>query len=422
MNLSNKEKVRQLRISDYNYNLPDERIAKHPLAEREQCKLLYHHDGVNEERRFYEVPSLLPRETMLVVNNTRVINARLRFRKPNGGAVIEIFCLEPEAPRDYEQVFQTTERCAWICLVGNNKRWKDGDLRQHIIVDGCDVTLSASRLGRRGNAFVVEFSWDNPQVTFASLLTAVGEIPIPPYLNRQTEASDSVDYQTVYSHIDGSVAAPTAGLHFTDALLAECDRRGIMRRELTLHVGAGTFQPVKSENIGEHEMHYEFISVPRDLIAELVEHKRQGKPLVAVGTTSVRTLESLYYVGRILERDPDATDLTVLQWMPYEESQCDITTEKALLNIINYLERHGMNQLLGSTQLMIAPGFRYRLVDGMITNFHQPQSTLLLLVAAFVGDDKWRQMYDFALARDFRFLSYGDGSLLMRDLRAMDND
>ena len=407
-----KDKVRNLRISDYNYNLPDERIAKHPLARREQCKLLYHHDSVNEERHFYDVPSLLPPQAMLVVNNTRVINARLRFHKPNGGAAIEIFCLEPETPHDYEQVFQTTERCSWICLVGNNKRWKEGYLSQTVEVDGKVVTLRALRTDRRGNSFVAEFTWDNPDVTFATLLTATGEIHIPPYLNRGTEESDTVDYQTVYSHIDGSVAAPTAGLHFTPELLEECDRRGIIRRELTLHVGAGTFQPVKSESIGEHEMHYEFISVQRDLICGLLEHKRQGRPLVAVGTTSVRTLESLYYIGQTLEDNPAPAEITVLQWMPYE-TPCAISTEKALQNIVDYLDRNGMRQLLGSTQLMIAPGFRYRLVDGMITNFHQPQSTLLLLVAAFVGEDKWREMYDFALASDFRFLSYGDGSLLL---------
>ena len=347
---------------------------------------------------------------MLVYNNTRVINARLRFRKETG-SLIEIFCLEPEAPRDYQLIFQTTAHCAWNCLVGNSKRWKQGELLRTVEVDGQMITLRATRGEQRGNAWVINFDWDGG-VTFASVLDAVGVIPIPPYLNRDTEASDATDYQTVYSHIDGSVAAPTAGLHFTDELLDECDRRGIARRELTLHVGAGTFQPVKSEHIGEHDMHVEVFAVPRALLVELKEALR---PVVAVGTTSVRTLESLYYVGQILAENPDAVgdELTVRQWMPYT-TPCAISTAEALQHIIDYLDRIGAQTFLGATQLMIAPGFQYRIIRGMITNFHQPQSTLLLLVSAFVGQDQWRPMYDHALANGYRFLSYGDGSLLMR--------
>ena len=405
------EKVRSLRIADYNYQLPDERIAKHPLAEREQCKVLMFKDGDITQHRFHEVPGLLPQDAMLVYNNTRVINARLRFRKATG-STIEIFCLEPVSPRDYQLIFQTTSRCTWLCLVGNSKRWKSGDLQQQVVADGETITVSATRGERRGNAFEITFSWNgNGEVTCASLLEAMGEIPIPPYLNRNTEQSDLTDYQTVYSHIDGSVAAPTAGLHFTDEVLAECDRRGIARRELTLHVGAGTFQPVKSDNIGDHAMHTEFISVPRSLLAELATTQR---PVIAVGTTSVRTLESLYYVGQILDNNPDACEeeLRVTQWMPYS-TPCRITVQQALQNIVNYLDRHGASDYLGSTQLMIAPGFTYRIVKGMITNFHQPQSTLLLLVAAFVGNDNWRGIYDYALDHDFRFLSYGDACLFM---------
>ena len=405
------EKIRNICISDYDYPLPDDRIARHPLAQREQCKLLYWHQGNIEDHRFSDVPALLPPQCMLIYNNTRVINARLRFRKDTG-SLIEIFCLEPEAPRDYQLIFQTTRHCAWNCLVGNSKRWKQGTLRLTLNIEGQAVTLCATRGERRGNAWVIDFDWDGDDVTFASVLDAVGEIPIPPYLNRGTEASDATDYQTVYSHIDGSVAAPTAGLHFTDALLDECDQRGIARRELTLHVGAGTFQPVKSEHIGDHDMHCEVFVVPRSLLAELVEARR---PVVAVGTTSVRTLESLYYVGQILAERPDAQgdELTVRQWMPYT-SACRISTAQALQNIIDYLDRTGAQTFLGSTQLMIAPGFQYRIIQGMITNFHQPQSTLLLLVSAFVGQDKWRPMYDHALAGGYRFLSYGDGSLLLR--------
>lgn len=405
------DKVRNIRISDYNYPLPDHRIAKHPLAAREQCKLLcYKVGGEISEGHFYDVPAVLPEKAMLVYNNTRVINARLRFRKSTG-STIEIFCLEPVAPCDYQLIFQTTQSCTWLCLVGNSKRWKQGPLTQEIEVDGKTVTLEANRGERRGNSFEIEFSW-NGDVTFASILEAIGEIPIPPYLNRGTESTDSADYQTVYSHIDGSVAAPTAGLHFTDEVLAECDKRGITRRELTLHVGAGTFQPVKSENIGEHEMHHEFISVQRSLLVDLIN--AEG-PVVAVGTTSVRTLESLYYVGQVLETNPDADEemLTVKQWMPYT-TPCEISTKKALQNVVDYLDRHHAEAYMGSTQLMIAPGFQYRIISGMITNFHQPQSTLLLLVSAFVGADHWRAIYDYALDHDFRFLSYGDACFFQK--------
>lgn len=402
--------IRNLRISDYDYPLPDERIARHPLEQREQCKLLFWQQGHIEDHRFSDVPRLLPEGAMLIYNNTRVINARLRFSKVTGSQ-IEIFCLEPVAPRDYQLIFQTTHECTWLCLVGNSKRWKSGALAQEIVIGGETITINATRGERRGNAFEITFSWNGSDVTFATVLEALGEIPIPPYLNRDTEQSDLTDYQTVYSHIDGSVAAPTAGLHFTDEVLAECDRRGIGRRQLTLHVGAGTFQPVKSDNIGDHDMHTEFISVPRDLIAEL---STSSRPVIAVGTTSVRTLESLYYVGQILETNPCTTEeeLRVTQWMPYT-TPCEISPRQALQNIVNYLDRHGASDYLGSTQLMIAPGYSYRIVDGMITNFHQPQSTLLLLVAAFVGNDNWRRIYDYALDHDFRFLSYGDACLFL---------
>ena len=405
--------IRALRIADYDYDLPDERIAKHPLAQREQCKLLYYKGGDIQERKFWEVPSLLPERSTLIYNNTRVINARLRFRKETG-STIEIFCLEPVLPRDYEQIFQTTGHCVWQCLVGNSKRWKHGALTQTVTIEGLEVTLAATRGEQRGNAWEIAFDWDgsDKQITFADVLSAIGEIPIPPYLNRGTEESDSTDYQTVYSHIDGSVAAPTAGLHFTDEVLKECDHRGITRREITLHVGAGTFQPVKSEHIGDHPMHYEFINVPRGVIMDIFN---APGPVIAVGTTSVRTLESLYYIGQILAEHPDADEeaLTVTQWMPYT-TPCKIPTREALQNIVDYLDRHHADTYMGSTQLMIAPGFQYRIVNGMITNFHQPQSTLLLLVAAFVGNDQWRGMYDYAMDHGFRFLSYGDAQLLLR--------
>ncbi|MDE6370828.1 MAG: S-adenosylmethionine:tRNA ribosyltransferase-isomerase [Duncaniella sp.] len=409
--------ISQIRIEDYDYPLPDSRIASHPLAERDRCRLLvYTPGGSPATETFDRLPSLLPADSMLVYNNTRVINARLRFRKgaDAAGALIEIFCLEPCQPADYAQNFASTLSCSWHCLVGNSKRWKDGPLVQHIVVDGVPVTLTATRLSKDGADSVVRFDWDNPQVTFSSVISAVGEIPIPPYLNRSTQESDSHDYQTVYSRIDGSVAAPTAGLHFTPAVLAAIDSRGIPRRELTLHVGAGTFQPVKSDTIGEHQMHNEFIAVPRALIAELADG---GRRVIAVGTTSVRTLESLYHLGCMLRQGLEAD--TLPQWYPYDASHPRLSVGQSMQEILNHLDSKGLDTFVASTRLMIAPGYDYRIVSGMITNFHQPRSTLLLLVSAFLGDNAagkplWRDVYDYALAGDYRFLSYGDACLFLR--------
>lgn len=402
-----------IRIDDYDYPLPDERIARHPLAERDRCKLLVRDgEGNLSERIFSELPEILPADSMLVYNNTRVINARLRFRKGGAlgtGALIEIFCLEPASPRDYARNFEQTERCRWTCFVGNSKRWKQGALETALTVDGHPLTLKAERTGRDGNASEVEFSWNCPDVTFSQIISAVGEIPIPPYLNRSTEESDSTDYQTVYSHIDGSVAAPTAGLHFTDDVLERISKRGIPRRELTLHVGAGTFQPVKSDEIGGHDMHSEFIAVPLKLIKELAGTDRR---IVAVGTTSVRTLESLYHAGVMIGRGSWSGE--VPQWSPYADTGEEgwPSASEALSNIVRYLEERGEETFIASTRIIIAPGYVYRVVKGMVTNFHQPRSTLLLLVSAFTRGD-WRPMYDFALSRGFRFLSYGDASLLL---------
>lgn len=400
--------IKDIRIEEYNYPLPDERIAKHPLTQRDECKLLVRSaDGVISEHVFNQLPSLLPDDAMLIYNNTRVINARLRFRKSEGGALIEIFCLEPVEPSDYAVNFAKTDECSWLCFVGNSKRWKQGDLSVVITIDGIDVTLNATRINKEGNASVVRFSWDNNAFTFAQIIAAAGEIPIPPYLNRSTEDSDSKDYQTVYSHIDGSVAAPTAGLHFTPQVLEEVSKRGIPRRELTLHVGAGTFQPVKSDSIGEHEMHSEFIAVPKSLIEELAQTPRR---VFAVGTTSVRTLESLYHIGCLIAQNEWSGELP--QWYPYSDTHPRLSVADSLNAIIEYLNDSGSKTLIASTRVIIAPGYKYEIVKGIITNFHQPQSTLLLLVSAFVGGD-WRAMYDFALAHNFRFLSYGDASLLM---------
>lgn len=401
--------IENIKIEEYNYPLPDERIAKHPLEKRDSCKLLLRTpDGSLSTRVFSEIAELLPDNSMLVYNNTRVINARMRFRKGGVGATIEIFCLEPVAPVDYAVNFASTHSCSWRCFVGNSKRWKSGDLEMPLTVEGHDIILKARRTAREGNASIVEFEWDNDKVTFARIIEAAGEIPIPPYLNRNTESTDAADYQTVYSHIDGSVAAPTAGLHFTPEVLEAVDRRGIERRELTLHVGAGTFQPVKSDTIGEHTMHSEFIAVKRSLIAELAETERK---VIAVGTTSVRTLESLYHIGCLISQGK--WDGEVPQWYPYEENHPKLSRGEALRQVVDYLDAHHTDTLIASTRIIIAPGYDFKVVEGIITNFHQPQSTLLLLVSAFVGGE-WRPIYDYALAEGYRFLSYGDGSLLLR--------
>lgn len=401
--------TKEIRIEEFDYYLPDERIAKHPLENREGCKLLLHDsDGTITEHVFSELPGLLPCNSMLIYNNTRVINARLRFHKKANvgeGALIEIFCLEPSFPRDYEQNFASTDSCSWLCFVGNSKKWKEGELELQLNVEGQNILLKAKREEKIANASIIRFSWNN-KVTFAKIIEAAGEIPIPPYLNRNTEDSDSRDYQTVYSHIDGSVAAPTAGLHFTDSLLKKISDLGIPRRELTLHVGAGTFQPVKSENIGEHLMHSEFISVDKSLIQELAVTNRD---VVAVGTTSVRTLESLYHIGCLIYENKFNGE--VPQWYPYDDSHPNLSVSKSLSHVLAFLEENNLDKLIASTRIIIAPGYEYRIVKGMITNFHQPRSTLLLLVSAFV-EGNWKEMYNFALANNFRFLSYGDACLI----------
>lgn len=402
--------TKQIRISEYNYQLPDERIAKFPIAERDHSKLLVYEHGQISDDVFYHLPKYLPKNSLMVFNNTKVIQARLHFRKETG-ALIEIFLLEPIVPADYEQMFQTVGSCSWSCLVGNLKKWKEGELTRQIDVNGQSFTLRASRRGEHGTGHQIDFEWDAQTVSFSEILEAVGELPIPPYLNRKTQESDKTTYQTVYSKIKGSVAAPTAGLHFTEKVLHEIDACGIDREELTLHVGAGTFKPVKSECIEGHEMHSEYISVRRQTLEKLLQHEASA---IAVGTTSVRTLESLYYIGLKLESSPDLSEdeLHVSQWEPYEQKGASIPATQAIQNIVEYLDRHQRSVLNTSTQIIIAPGYEYKIVKVLITNFHQPQSTLLLLVSAFLKGD-WRRVYDYALSNDFRFLSYGDSSLLI---------
>lgn len=399
--------IQSIEIAGFDYPLPDEQIARHPLAERDKCRLLVRYaDGRLEDRRFDEVAGLLPENAMLIYNNTRVINARLRFRKESG-ALIEIFCLEPEEPRDYAQSFASTDGCSWTCFVGNSKRWKGGHLELKVRVGDREVRLRAERLSKSDNGSVVRFGWDDSMVTFSQIIESAGEIPIPPYLNRSTEDSDQTDYQTVFSRIEGSVAAPTAGLHFTPELLEAVDARGIKRMEVTLHVGAGTFQPVKSATIGEHPMHSEFIAVSRDVIAELAKCDR---PVVAVGTTSVRTLESLYHLGCMAHSGMELHE--VEQWYPYSENHPGLSAKEAMSALLSWLDRRGEMTLVASTRIIIAPGYEFKIIKGIITNFHQPQSTLLLLVSAFTGGD-WRHMYDHALGAGYRFLSYGDAQLLL---------
>ena len=400
---------RHIHISDYNYPLPDERIAKFPIAQRDHSKLLIYNKGEVSSDVFYNLPQYLPKGALMVFNNTKVIQARMHFRKETG-ALIEVFLLEPAEPSDYELMFQTTGHCAWYCLVGNLKKWKEGSLRREIEINGQTVVVNATRGELHGTSHRIDFSWGG-DVSFAEIIDAMGELPIPPYLNRETQESDKTTYQTVYSKIKGSVAAPTAGLHFTPEVLADLDAHGIQREELTLHVGAGTFKPVKSEEIEGHEMHTEYVSVRRDTIQKLIDHEGCA---IAVGTTSVRTLESLYYMGLKVMRDPSLNEdqLHVAQWEPYtgDSPSCDTVT--ALKTLLAWMDARSLTVLHSSTQIIIAPGYDYHIVKMLVTNFHQPQSTLLLLVSAFVKGD-WHKIYDYALSHDFRFLSYGDSSLLI---------
>lgn len=399
--------TKHIRISDYNYQLPDEKIAKFPVEQRDHSKLLIYNKGEISEDYFYNLCEYIPTGSLMVFNNTKVIQARIHFLKETG-ASIEVFLLEPASPCDYEQMFQTRGKCSWVCLVGNLKKWKGGLLYKTIVCNEQKVTVSSELKGANGVGYLVEFQWDS-NVTFADLIDSVGELPIPPYLNRETQDSDKRTYQTVYSKIKGSVAAPTAGLHFTKNVLDSLDAKGIEREELTLHVGAGTFKPVKSEEIEGHEMHTETFFVHRQTIDKLLAHNCEA---IAVGTTSVRTLESLYYLGVKLSKQPNLVDLHVNQWEPYENQGKSMSADSALKNILNYMKVRNLEAIHGSTQIIIAPGYDYKIVKKLITNFHQPQSTLLLLVSAFVKGN-WKCIYEYALSHDFRFLSYGDSSLLM---------
>lgn len=399
---------KNIQITDFDYPLPEERIAKFPLAQRDQSKLLYYHDGAISESQFFHIPELLPQNSLLVFNDTKVIHARLFFPKPTG-SIIEVFCLEPfEMP--VSQCFDQREHCSWKCFVGNNKKWKEPILSLEIMIDGVNVTLSVQRRAAIGNAWIIDFSWTG-EVSFAHIIDAAGVIPLPPYLNREAVSSDNERYQTVYARLQGSVAAPTAGLHFTPEVFDALTEKHIDTDFITLHVGAGTFKPVNTPTIGEHEMHVEKIEIARNNIKCILDH--MGQPIIPVGTTSVRTIESVYWFGVKLSRNPDLECMSVLQWDPYELAESAIPATDAYRNVLSWMDRQGIEYLEGDTQLMIAPGYRYHVISGLITNFHQPKSTLLLLVSALIGD-AWRDCYQYALDHGFRFLSYGDSCLFLR--------
>ena len=399
--------IPDIKIEDYTYVLPDERIAKYPLSERDSSKLLVYKDGACTETVFKNLPQQIPAGSMMVFNDTKVVPARLFFKRPTG-AHIEIFCLEPDTPSEYNTNFATTGNCRWKCVIGNSKRLKDNELL-HLDSDSGEfdgISPKARLISRDGQTGIVEFSWQGG-IPFSELLERCGRIPIPPYLNRATEAIDIERYQTLYAHIRGSVAAPTAGLHFTSEVLEAIAGRGVDIENVCLHVGAGTFLPVKSSTIASHPMHREPFSVSRNLLCRILS---ATGGITAVGTTSVRTLESLFYAGASCIEKGHPEDVT--QWAPYER-EWTYSTKEALEALVKYLDDNGLDKLQIGTRIIIVPGFDFRLVDRMVTNFHQPQSTLLLLISAFVGGD-WQTIYNYALGHGFRFLSYGDSSLLFR--------
>ena len=399
------ENIKHIRIEDFNYDLPDERIAKFPLTERDSSRLLLYQKGEMEHTSFTSVATYIPSNALMVFNNTKVIHARLFFRKETG-ALIEVFCLEPIVPSDYQLMFQATETCTWKCMVGNLKKWKNEVLTLVCLVKGREITLQATKETLITDKQCIRFSWNNPSITFGDILEDVGTLPIPPYLHRDSQASDELTYQTVYSKEQGSVAAPTAGLHFTNKVLSDLKDKGVATAEVTLHVGAGTFLPVKSSAIGEHKMHAEVVSMDIATI-ELIQQSL-GK-IIAVGTTSVRSLESLYYIG--VQLSQKKYHFAVSQWEAYEQID-GITPFQSLQEIIVHMRSNQVSILRFSTQILLAPGYQRKVVQALITNFHQPKSTLLLLIATFVGND-WKKMYEYAMNHEFRFLSYGDSSLLM---------
>ncbi|HNA15378.1 MAG TPA: S-adenosylmethionine:tRNA ribosyltransferase-isomerase [Ferruginibacter sp.] len=403
---------RNISIEEYAYELPDDRIALHPLAERDASKLLIYQDGVIREDIYRNIDQYVPANSLLIFNNTRVIRARIRFQKESGG-LIEIFCLEPYEPiSDFSTVMNRRSSVRWKCMIGGASKWKTGSLKKEL--NSKHATLEARLVEKLTDAYVVEFSWTPPTLSFAEILDASGDIPLPPYIKRKNDESDANRYQTIYARDEGSVAAPTAGLHFTQEIFDRLKEKGIQQAFLTLHVGAGTFKPVKATTMAGHDMHAEWIDVTNTFIQQLVD--QYSKPVVAVGTTSLRTLESLYWMGVKTALDPSLQQLALAQWEVYDPLLADsnISLEEALRALLNWLDRNKRDRLFTQSQILIAPGYRFRVANALVTNFHQPRSTLLLLVAAAVGykNSEWKKIYEYALSHHFRFLSYGDGSLL----------
>lgn len=405
--------VKSIQIKDYSYELPEEKIAKFPLEKRDESKLLHYHSGEISETIFKHIDELIPENTLVVFNNTKVIHARIMFQRETG-AQIEVFCIEPLHQSDYQLAFASKGRCEWKCLVGNAKRWKEDVLHKVVQTPIGEVHLRATKNGKVGELFCVEFNWDNEELFFAEVLHYAGILPLPPYLNRDTMQSDEERYQTIYAKQQGSVAAPTAGLHFTDEVFDRLAQKGVKLEEVTLHVGAGTFKPVKSTELVNHEMHEETIFVEKSTIENILQTIVNNQTIIAVGTTSTRTLESLYWWGVKLIKQGDKSTVFVGQWDAYELDATNITVEKALGAIVLNMQAKSETVLQGSTQIIIAPGYEFKVVNAIITNFHQPENTLILLIAAFVGTD-WRKIYEHALSNNYRFLSYGDGSLLWRN-------
>lgn len=408
--MAQREKIAAIDINDYDYELPEDRIAKFPLAQRDASKLLVCAGGQLRHRPFRELAEELAAGSLLLFNDTKVIHARLHFELPNGKP-LEILCLEPILPAEHQQSFSAGSGLRWKCLVGGNRRWKTGRIEKSIATEAGPLTLSAARLGRSADAFEIQFEWDRPGLAFGEVLAMAGIIPLPPYLNRENVPADEQRYQTVYAREQGSVAAPTAGLHFTDAVFSDMADKGIERAFVTLHVGAGTFKPVSADRLEGHHMHEESLFVNRETVARLLKQVESGLPIIPVGTTSMRVLESLYWHGQALLSGHAAPHLDVRQWAPYEQSGPLPSAAEALAAVHQQLAAQQQDYLQGITQLLIAPGYTFRLCNRIITNFHQPRSTLLLLIAALIGED-WRRAYAYALAADFRFLSYGDSSLL----------
>lgn len=402
----------QMRIEDFDYTLPTELIAQHPLHERDASRLLLWKDKKPHACNFRDLPELLPQNSLLVFNDSRVVRARLLFRKPSG-AKIEVFCIEPDTNvSDRNIAFIAKESCRWKCYVGNLQRWKRGHLKLSVQTGNTAVELVAEKAGAEGDTLIVAFRWTPQEMTFAEVMEACGHIPLPPYIKREDEPIDAERYQTIFAKHQGSVAAPTAALHFTPRIIEALAHKGVEITHITLHVGAGTFKPVTSETMGSHMMHSEHYSVSLYTLNKLIQHK--GRPVIAVGTTSMRTLESLYWLGVKILKNPDIhpNELTTRQWEPYETDDSGVMASQALIALRNYLEKSGFDYISTISGLMIAPGYRFKICNGLITNFHLPKSTLILLVAALIGDG-WREVYQFAVTNQFRFLSYGDSSLLL---------